>query len=57
MCCTWGLIEITLADRYFTNSPNSFQQSIEYAGKTGSKLNFTYTIQTGICKRCIYKKF
>ena len=35
--------EITVSDRYFTVSPNSFQQSIEYAGKTGSKLNFTYS--------------
>ena len=35
--------ELTVSDRFFTVSPNTFQQSIEYAGKTGSKLNFTYS--------------
>ena len=27
---------------YFVYSENTFQQSIEYTGKTGDKLNFTY---------------
>ena len=35
--------ELTVSDSFFTVSPNTFQQSIEYAGKTGSKLNFTYS--------------
>ena len=29
--------------RFFSISTNTFQQSIEYAGKSGTKLNFTYT--------------
>ena len=34
--------ELDVTDRYFTISANTFQQSIEYAGKSGTKLNFTY---------------
>ena len=34
--------EIEISDRKFVYSDNTFQQSIEYTGKTGEKLNFTY---------------
>jgi hypothetical protein len=35
--------ELDVTDRFFSISTNTFQQSIEYAGKSGTKLNFTYT--------------
>ncbi len=39
---TYPKNEIVISDRYFVVSENTFQQSIEYTGKTGDKLNFTY---------------
>ena len=50
--------EITVSDRFFTVSPNTFQQSIEYAGKTGSKLNFTYSeFQQGFARDAFTRNF
>tara|TARA_B100000575_G_C23110674_1_gene641562 strand:- start:70 stop:738 length:669 start_codon:yes stop_codon:yes gene_type:complete len=50
--------EITVSDRFFSISPNTFQQSIEYAGKTGSKLNFTYTeFQKGYARDAFTRNF
>ena len=39
---TYPKNEIVISDRYFVVSENTFQQSIEYTGKIGDKLNFTY---------------
>jgi len=50
--------EINVSDRFFTVSPNTFQQSIEYAGKTGSKLNFTYSeFQQGFARDSFTRSF
>lgn len=39
---TYPQNEIEISDGLFVYSENTFQQSIEYTGKTGDKLNFTY---------------
>ena len=50
--------ELNVSDRYFSISSNTFQQSIEYAGKTGSKLNFTYTeFQKGYARDAFTRNF
>ena len=47
---------ITISDRTFVYSENSFQQSIEYTGKTGDKLNFTYAETYGDLARAPFTR-
>ena len=50
--------EIEVSDKYYTLSPNTFQQSIEYAGKNGNKLNFTYTeFMSGLARDAFTRSF
>jgi len=49
---------IEVSDKTFVYAPNSFQQSIEYAGKSGNKLNFTYTeFKSGMSRDAFTRNF
>lgn len=55
---TYNTSEIEVSDRYYTISPNTFQQSIEYAGKNGNKLNFTYVeFKSGFARDAFTRNF
>ena len=50
--------DIEFSDRYFIYSENTFQQSIEYAGRDGDNLRFTYSEFTdGFARQAFTREF